>query len=97
MPVAELLDTMSAEEFVLWKADYMMRPWSDDRAELYSALVAQAVSAPWCKSSTKLKDFLIDWDHDPQREWRQQQARAIMQSAEARYRQRQKQKENCGK
>lgn len=81
----QLMNSMSADELRYWRADSELTPWGDERAELYAAMITQAVEAPYCKSTPKLGRYLLRWDADPDKERRDEEVkRGIMAAAYAR-------------
>lgn len=42
--LAELGETLSAEEFALWLADYARSPWGPERADVGPAIVASTIA-----------------------------------------------------
>lgn len=59
--VGELLDSMTAAEFLLWKAYDAQSPLSDHRGDVQAALVASSVFQSQGGKVTLL-DVLPDWD-----------------------------------
>jgi len=53
---------MSAKEMNLWKADYMIEPWGDERQDLRIATVVQSNLTPYTKKKIKLKDCMLDFE-----------------------------------
>jgi hypothetical protein len=85
---------MPAEEFDWWRTIYGMEPWAEEKAEVYGALTCHTTAAPWSRSNTRLTDWMVKWDVDPELEALKMQARCIMIAAEARYARRQKEKDS---
>lgn len=62
--IAELQDTMTAEEFGLWQTLWNIEPWGDVRTDLAGATIASAVAnhAGMTRNSpTTPMDYLPPW------------------------------------
>lgn len=50
---------MSAKELLLWRADYSIKPWGDERADLRAGSIVQSNLQPWSKQPVKLSDCVL--------------------------------------
>jgi hypothetical protein len=49
---------MSAKEYNMWLADYRIRPWGDDLADLRVGMVTQSIRARDSKKAIYMKDCI---------------------------------------
>lgn len=70
--VAELEQTLDAEEFGYWMALMGVEPWGDYRQDCLSALVQSATLAPWAGNRIKLADLMPKWGKaEPKKNWKE--------------------------
>jgi len=65
---------LSAQEFNLWKAEYIIEPFGEERSDLRAATIVQSNILPHTKDKVKLKDCLLNFDPPEKQDWRQWQA-----------------------
>jgi hypothetical protein len=56
---------MSAKEYNLWRADYLIEPWGEERADIRVGLVTQSIRAANSKDPVNLKDCIMDYNIEP--------------------------------
>ena len=64
---------MSAKEYNMWRADYLIEPWGEERADHRIGLVNQSIRASNSKEPVYLKDCIMNYNIDPpeQEPWEQ--------------------------
>ncbi len=67
--IAELGQSMSAKEYDLWKAEYMIEPWGEERADLRTGTIVQSNLAPHSKEPVKLKDCILSFKEPIKQTW----------------------------
>ena len=66
IPVRELQNRMSSQEFTEYLAYFSVEPWAEERADLNSAMIAALLANAYRNPKAKpqpftLQDFKIDW------------------------------------
>jgi hypothetical protein len=63
---------MSAKEYNLWKADYMIEPWGEDREDIRSGMIVQSIRAQNSKEGVYLKDCMVNFEPPKKQTWQEQ-------------------------
>ena len=53
---------MSAKEYNVWIAEYMIEPFGQDREDIRSGMIVQSNLAPHSKKGIKLKDCIVNFE-----------------------------------
>ena len=53
---------MSAKEYNLWLADYMIEPWGDVRADYRAAMICKMILMPHYEKEFDLEDFIVKFE-----------------------------------
>jgi len=70
----ELGRRMSATEYLMWRADYMIEPWGEERADLRAGTIVQSNLMPWSKKGLCLKDCMLDFQEPVKQTWQDMKA-----------------------
>lgn len=79
----EAMQRITAREFRIWQAEYMLDPWGEERGDLQAAIVAHTTAE--CNRSkgprTRIKDFMPDFDKEYRPAQTPEQMAAIIRAA----------------
>ena len=53
---------MSAKEYNVWLAEYMIEPFGEERADLRAGTIVKSNLIPHTKKDIKLKDCMLDFE-----------------------------------
>jgi hypothetical protein len=53
---------MSAKEYNVWLAEYMIEPFGEDREDIRSGMVVQSNLMPHTKKEVKLKNCIVNFE-----------------------------------
>ena len=60
---------MSAKEYLMWRADYMIEPWGEAREDIRAGMIVQSNLAPHSKEPVLLKDCIVSFEQPKQMKW----------------------------
>ena len=63
---------MSAKEYNLWKADYLIDPWGEEREDVRAGLIVQSNLSPHSKEPVLLKDCIVNFQPPKKQTWEEQ-------------------------
>lgn len=74
---------MPSHKFAEWLAYERLEPFGEERADLRAAIIASSIVNVFAAKgrTVKLKDFMIDWDAEPEAEMTDQQVFEKMKAA----------------
>ena len=60
---------MSATEYLMWRADYLIEPWGEERADLRAGTIVQSNLMPWTKKKITLKSCMLNFKEPVKMKW----------------------------
>ena len=65
---------MSATEYLMWRADYYIEPWGEDRADMRAGTIVQSNLMPWTKKKLSLKNCMLNFKEPVKMKWQTMKA-----------------------